>query len=148
VNALIYRPSLSRSVGSTCSLTIVSCSAGLRRIRTRPLSTVPDEVILDRFPNRHTTFGVSIHRCLGSHIVRVELTTMVSRVLARMPDYRIDHDSARRDTSIGVINGWINAPANFTPGKRLSDESCLVGSDSQSASARCRVSGTQSPSAS
>ena len=82
----------------------------------------PDEVILDRFPNRHTTFGIGIHRCLGSHIARIELTTMVSRVLARMPDYRIDHENARRYTSIGVINGWINAPATFTPGTRLSTE--------------------------
>ncbi len=83
----------------------------------------PDEVILDRFPNRHTTFGIGVHRCLGSHIARIELTSMVRGVLARMPDYRIDHDAARRYTSIGIINGWINAPATFTPGERLSAES-------------------------
>lgn len=82
----------------------------------------PDEVILDRFPNRHTTFGIGIHRCLGSHIARIELVTMVSRVLARMPDYRIDHASARRYPSIGIINGWIDVPATFTPGERLSSE--------------------------
>jgi cytochrome P450 len=82
----------------------------------------PNEVIMDRFPNRHTTFGIGIHRCLGSHIARIELTSMVSRVLARMPDYRVDHEGAQRYTSIGIINGWINAPATFTPGQRLSDE--------------------------
>lgn len=82
----------------------------------------PNDVILDRFPNRHTTFGIGVHRCLGSHIARSELTTMVSRVLARMPDYRIDHDKARKYTSIGVINGWINVPATFTPGERLGDD--------------------------
>jgi len=32
----------------------------------------PDEVIMDRFPNRHTTFGIGVHRCLGSHIARIE----------------------------------------------------------------------------
>jgi len=82
----------------------------------------PDEVILDRFPNRHTTFGIGIHRCLGSHIARAELTTMISRVLARIPDYRIDHEGARSYPSIGIINGWINAPATFSPGHRLGDE--------------------------
>jgi cytochrome P450 len=82
----------------------------------------PDEVVLDRFPNRHTTFGIGIHRCLGSHIARSELVTMVSRVLARMPDYTIDHEAAERYPSIGIINGWINVPATFTPGKRLSQD--------------------------
>ncbi|BBZ70651.1 cytochrome P450 [Mycobacterium paraseoulense] len=82
----------------------------------------PDEVVLDRFPNRHTTFGIGIHRCLGSHIARIELATMVRRVLARMPDYKVNHDGARRYPSIGVINGWINVPATFTPGERLSNE--------------------------
>ncbi len=82
----------------------------------------PDEVIMDRFPNRHTTFGIGIHRCIGSHIARIELSTMVSRVLARMPDYRIDHQAAKRYPTIGIINGWINVPATFTPGKRLSSD--------------------------
>jgi len=82
----------------------------------------PDEVVLDRFPNRHTTFGIGIHRCLGSHIARIELATMVGRVLARMPDYQVDHGAAQRYPSIGIINGWINVPATFTPGARLSSE--------------------------
>jgi len=82
----------------------------------------PDEVIMDRFPNRHTTFGIGIHRCLGSHIARIELSTMVSRVLARMPDYRIDHQAAERYPSIGIINGWITVAATFTPGTRLSSD--------------------------
>jgi len=82
----------------------------------------PDEVILDRFPNRHTTFGIGIHRCLGSHIARIELSTMVSRVLARMPDYQVDHAAAERYPSIGIINGWIAVPATFTPGSKLTSE--------------------------
>lgn len=79
----------------------------------------PNEVRIDRFPNRHTTFGIGIHRCLGSHIARAELTTMVARVLARMPDLRVDHDAARRYPSIGIVNGWVSVPATFTPGTRM-----------------------------
>jgi cytochrome P450 len=30
----------------------------------------PDEVDLDRWPNRHTAFGMGIHRCAGAHIGR------------------------------------------------------------------------------
>jgi cytochrome P450 len=82
----------------------------------------PDDVVLDRFPNRHTTFGIGIHRCLGSHIARIELSTMVSRVLARMPDYQVNCEGAKRYPSIGIINGWVNVPATFTPGERLTGE--------------------------
>lgn len=82
----------------------------------------PDEIALDRFPNRHTTFGIGIHRCLGSHIARIELTTMVSRVLARMADYQVNHNAAVRYPSIGIINGWVTVPATFTPGERLSND--------------------------
>lgn len=82
----------------------------------------PDEMVLDRFPNRHTTFGMGIHRCIGSHIARNELAAMVRGVLTRIPDYQVDHDAAQRYTSIGVINGWITVPATFTPGVRLTGE--------------------------
>ncbi|HVM10515.1 MAG TPA: cytochrome P450 [Acidimicrobiales bacterium] len=33
----------------------------------------PDEVIIDRQPNRHAAFGLGIHRCAGSHLARMEL---------------------------------------------------------------------------
>jgi hypothetical protein len=47
---------------------------------------------------------------------------MVSRVLARMPDYRVDHEAAVRYPSIGIINGWVTVPATFTPGARMTGE--------------------------
>lgn len=34
----------------------------------------PDEFDIHRFPNRHMSFSVGVHRCLGSHLGRVELT--------------------------------------------------------------------------
>jgi cytochrome P450 len=79
----------------------------------------PDKLNIDRFPNRHTAFGIGIHRCLGSHLARAELITMVQRVLQRMPDYVVDHESARRYPTIGIVNGWIDVPATFTPGQRI-----------------------------
>jgi cytochrome P450 len=80
------------------------------------------DVNIDRFPNRHTAFGIGIHRCLGSHIARAELATMITRVLDRMPDYTVDHASARRYPSIGIVNGWIDAPATFTPRSRITSD--------------------------
>ncbi|WP_123026802.1 cytochrome P450 [Mycolicibacterium stellerae] len=123
------QPALARTLTKPVKVRDVELNTGDRVLlswasanRDETVFECPEEVVLDRFPNRHTTFGIGVHRCLGSHIARSELIAMVTRVLARMPDYRIDHDAATRYTSIGVINGWINAPATFTPGKRLGDE--------------------------
>ncbi|MFB1298530.1 cytochrome P450 [Mycobacterium sp. pW049] len=75
----------------------------------------PHDVVLDRKPNRHTAFGVGIHRCLGSNIARVELKAMLTGVLTRLPDFHIDADRAKRYASIGITNGFLSLPATFTP---------------------------------
>ncbi len=49
----------------------------------------PDEVDLARSPNRHLAFGGGVHRCLGSHLARLELRTAFSRWHARIPDYQL-----------------------------------------------------------
>ena len=82
----------------------------------------PDEVQIDRFPNRHTAFGIGMHRCLGSHIARAELTTMVRRVLDRMPDFEVVVGEAQRYPTIGVVNGWVKVPATFSPAARVGNE--------------------------
>jgi cytochrome P450 len=75
----------------------------------------PDELVIDRFPNRHAAFGLGAHRCLGSNFTRAEFATMLNAVLDRMPDYEL-LDGAERYESIGVVNGWHRLPARFTPG--------------------------------
>jgi cytochrome P450 len=52
----------------------------------------PDEIVLDRFPNRHTTFGLGIHRCLGSNFARAELALMLKEILRRLPEYEVDEE--------------------------------------------------------
>jgi cytochrome P450 len=78
----------------------------------------PDEMVLDRTPNAHTTFGLGVHRCLGSNIARVEFDVVVSEVLRRMPDYEIDEAGAKRYQTVGIVNGWEKMPFTFTPGAR------------------------------
>jgi cytochrome P450 len=48
-----------------------------------------DVVRFDRDPNRHSTFGGGIHRCLGSHLARQELRVAVREWHRRHPDYSI-----------------------------------------------------------
>lgn len=33
----------------------------------------PDELDIERWPNRHVAFGVGVHRCVGSHIARARI---------------------------------------------------------------------------
>ena len=42
---------------------------GARRARRFPDA---DAFVIDRNPNRHLSFGVGIHRCVGSHLARIE----------------------------------------------------------------------------
>jgi cytochrome P450 len=39
----------------------------------------PDEIVLDRFPNRHQAFGLGLHRCLGSNFTRMEFRVVMER---------------------------------------------------------------------
>ena len=75
----------------------------------------PDEMLLDRQPNRHLTFGVGGHRCLGSHLARVEMRVVLSETLRRLGDFTVLHDEVRWPTSVGILYGRAHIPATFTP---------------------------------
>jgi cytochrome P450 len=77
-----------------------------------------DELVLDRFPNRHMTFGLGAHRCLGSTLARKEILSALRLVLERLPDYEIDHPNVVRAETIGVTYGCFSLPATFSPGVR------------------------------
>jgi cytochrome P450 len=63
-----------------------------------------DEVVLDRSPNRHASFGIGIHRCLGSHLARMELTVAVERFLTHVPSFTVSDEAAVR-WSTGQVRG-------------------------------------------
>jgi cytochrome P450 len=48
-----------------------------------------DEVDFHREVNKHLAFGGGVHRCLGSHLARLELRVMLEEWHARIPDYEI-----------------------------------------------------------
>jgi cytochrome P450 len=49
----------------------------------------PLTIDFDREPNRHLAFGGGIHRCLGSHLARLELRIALRVWHKRIPDYAI-----------------------------------------------------------
>ncbi|SEO40939.1 cytochrome P450 [Trujillonella endophytica] len=78
----------------------------------------PHAVELDRKGNRHASFGLGVHRCIGSNLARATFKTMVKAVLDRMPDFVCDPAGAVHYDSTGTINGMRHLPATFTPGER------------------------------
>jgi cytochrome P450 len=82
-----------------------------------------DEVLVERFPNRHVTFGLGIHRCIGMHFARLEMRIALEEVLQRMPDFRIDESQVVAPRHVGEIYGRLALPMTFTPGRRLSTTS-------------------------
>jgi cytochrome P450 len=79
----------------------------------------PDELKLDRKNNRHTSFGLGLHRCIGSNQARSTFKAMLAAVLIRIPDYKCVPGEAEHYNTIGVIQGMKHLPATFTPGPRL-----------------------------
>ncbi|TDC85093.1 cytochrome P450 [Actinomadura sp. 7K507] len=79
----------------------------------------PHRIRLDRSGNRHNSFGLGIHRCIGSNVARATFKIMLTAVLDRMPDFACEPGGAVHYDSIGVINGMKKLPATFTPGERL-----------------------------
>ena len=55
-----------------------------------------DEVVIDRQVNRHAAFGLGIHRCLGSHLARMELRTALDVWLERIPEFTLTDAEAVR----------------------------------------------------
>jgi cytochrome P450 len=62
------------------------------------------EVIIDREVNRHAAFGLGIHRCLGSHLARMELRVALDVWLSRVPAFTLA-DPAAVSWSTGQIRG-------------------------------------------
>ena len=47
------------------------------------------EVVIDREVNRHAAFGLGIHRCVGSHLARMELRVALEVWLERIPEFSL-----------------------------------------------------------
>ena len=48
-----------------------------------------DEIVIDREINRHAAFGLGIHRCVGSHLARMELRVALEVWLQAFPSFHL-----------------------------------------------------------
>ena len=77
----------------------------------------PDEFIIDRARNRHIAFGSGIHRCAGSNLARLEMSTSIRVWIERMPEFHVS-DREPMKWAGGQVRGPRVMPMSFPPGSR------------------------------
>jgi len=70
------------------------------------------DFIIDRKRNRHSAFGLGIHRCLGSNLARMELTVALEEWMARVPHFELADPQGVR-WSTGQIRGPRELPVRI-----------------------------------
>ena len=76
----------------------------------------PTKFDVSRQPNRHMSFSVGPHRCLGQHLARIELAIAMEELHRRIPDYQLVPSDPPVFHSTQV-RGCIRMPITFTPEK-------------------------------
>lgn len=73
-----------------------------------------DEMVLDRSPNPHISFGVGAHSCLGQALARVELQTVLAVLLERLPglELAVPADELRRREGL-LVGGLESVPVRW-----------------------------------
>ncbi|GAA1816971.1 cytochrome P450 [Actinomadura chokoriensis] len=77
-----------------------------------------DEVAIDREVNRHAAFGLGIHRCVGSHLARMELRVALEVWLERIPSFTLEDPSAVT-WAAGQVRGPRTLPLRITAGREV-----------------------------
>jgi cytochrome P450 len=71
-----------------------------------------DEVVIDREVNRHAAFGLGVHRCVGSHLARMELRVALEVWLERVPVFSLE-DPAAVTWAPGQVRGPRRLPVRI-----------------------------------
>jgi cytochrome P450 len=77
-----------------------------------------DRVVIDRQVNKHAAFGLGIHRCIGSHLARMELRVALEVWLERVPEFALV-DPAAVTWAAGQVRGPRTLPMTL-PASRVS----------------------------
>jgi cytochrome P450 len=78
-----------------------------------------NEIVIDREVNRHAAFGLGVHRCLGSHLARMELRVALEAWLERVPEFALADPSAVT-WAAGQVRGPRTLPLRITGSSRAS----------------------------
>jgi cytochrome P450 len=75
----------------------------------------PDEIVLERSPNRHLGFGWGPHRCVGAGLGKEIFSSALQATLERIPDYRVLEDRVEKYPTASLAYGYKRMPAEFAP---------------------------------
>lgn len=74
----------------------------------------PHRLDLGRKPNRHLTFGLGHHFCLGAQLARIELSALLKALLATTGSITLDGEPRRLYSNF--LGGYARLPVRLTPG--------------------------------
>jgi cytochrome P450 len=80
----------------------------------------PGELQVNRYPNRHLSFGFGIHTCPGAALARMELRVLLEELLRRIPDLSVPMVPEYQFGG-GDYSFIPSLPGRFTPGKAERD---------------------------
>ncbi len=74
----------------------------------------PMRIDIDRSPNPHVAFGIGRHRCIGSHLARLDLHVGFEAFLARIPQFALPEGFTPSYTT-GGLHTMTSLRLNFDP---------------------------------
>ena len=104
---------------------------------TRRCSTNPNEVIMDRKGNRHFSFGIGVHRCVGSNVARTVFKAMLTR--GARPHARLPRATPRAPSTTRSI---ARHPGHEAPARDVHTRCKRLGPGSTRRSSGCSRSAT------
>jgi len=79
----------------------------------------PDTFDIRRQPNDHLAFGFGPHVCMGSNLARLEITTILDRILTRLPDLALVDEAEPTFRPANFVSGYESMPVTFSPSRPL-----------------------------
>ena len=79
----------------------------------------PNAVDIDRKISVNPAFSFGPHRCIGSHVARLEARVTLDRLLERLPDLRVKPGCAPTFSNSTITRNMDTLPMVFTPGAKV-----------------------------
>jgi cytochrome P450 len=83
----------------------------------------PHELVIDRKIPMNPTFGYGPHRCIGSHLARLQAHTTMEETVRRLPDIRLPAGQGPTFFHSTVTRDMLTLPVEFTAGAKEGDGS-------------------------
>jgi cytochrome P450 family 142 subfamily A polypeptide 1 len=84
--------------------------------------TAPDTFDIRRQPNDHVAFGFGAHFCLGNSLSRLEITTILDRLLTRLPDLALAGEGEPTNRPANFVSGYETMPVTFSPSAPMASD--------------------------